>query len=163
VFGPGAHIPCLLALMRDPLTDEPCGIQRIALEHRDGRIEKVDRRMLGHAGVVKIWPAGLTLVVGEGLETTLAAATRITHEDALLSPAWAALSSRKLRDLPVIPGVERLVLLVDHDANGEGQAAAAHVAAVWRTAGREVLCLMPPVPDTDFNDLILQESSHVTA
>ena len=58
VFGSGTHLPCLIALMRDPLTDEPVGIQRIALEHRDGRIEKVDRRMLGRAGVVKLWPVG---------------------------------------------------------------------------------------------------------
>ena len=57
VFGPGTHLPCLIALMRDPTTDAPVGIQRIALEHRDGKIEKVDRRMLGRAGVVKLWPA----------------------------------------------------------------------------------------------------------
>jgi hypothetical protein len=50
VFGPGTHLPCLIALMRDPLTDEPLGIQRIALEHLNGRIEKIDRRMLGRAG-----------------------------------------------------------------------------------------------------------------
>src|SRR6185312_14047440 len=66
VFGPGTHLPCLIALMRDPLSDEPVGIQRIALEHRDGKIEKVERRMLGRAGVVKLWPAGTQLVVGEG-------------------------------------------------------------------------------------------------
>jgi DNA polymerase len=86
VFG-RAHLPCLIALMRDPLTDEPCGIQRTALELRDGRVEKVDRRMLGRAGVVKLWPAGTQLVAGEGLETVLAAATRIPFEDAALTPA----------------------------------------------------------------------------
>ena len=36
VFGPGTY-PCLIALMRDPLTDKPVGIQRIALEHRTAR------------------------------------------------------------------------------------------------------------------------------
>ena len=36
VFGP-LYMPCLLALMRHPLTDAVVGIQRIALEpHRDG-------------------------------------------------------------------------------------------------------------------------------
>ena len=44
---PAPICPCLIALMRDPLTDEPVGIQRIALEDRDGKIEKIDRRMLG--------------------------------------------------------------------------------------------------------------------
>jgi hypothetical protein len=86
VFGSSTY-PCLIALMRDPLTDEPVGIQRIALEQRNGRSEKVDRRMLGRAGVVKIWPAGAKLVVGEGLETVLAAATRIPYAGATLTPA----------------------------------------------------------------------------
>src|SRR5262245_55474894 len=91
VFGSSTR-PCLIALMRDPLTDAPVGIQRIALEQRNGRIEKLERRMLGHAGVVKLWPLGLQLAVGEGLETTLAAATRVVYRGAFLQPAWAAMS-----------------------------------------------------------------------
>jgi Toprim domain len=119
--------------------------------------------MLGRAGVVKPWPAGSTLVVGEGLETVLAAATRIPFEGAPLTPAWATLSSHKLRILPVIPGVERLIVLVDNDANREGQTAAAHVAAVWRAAGRTVMPLLPNTSNTDFNDLVLQGDTHAPA
>jgi hypothetical protein len=163
VFGPGTHLPCLIALMRDPITDEPIGIQRIALELRDGKVEKVDRRMLGRAGVVKIWPAGSTLVAGEGLETVLAAATRIPFADGTLIPAWATLSSGGLKALPPIPGVQRLVLLVDNDSNQEGQNAATYAANFWRRAGREVVELMPQIPDTDFNDLVLQEDGYATA
>jgi hypothetical protein len=163
VFGPGARVPCLIALMRDPLTDEPVGIQRVALEQRDGKVEKVERRMLGRAGVVKIWPAGTQLVVGEGLERTLAAATRIPYAGSPLTPAWAALSSQKLGTLPVIPGVERLILLIDNDHNQEGQTAAALVAARWRSAGRTVVPLMPEAVDTDFNDLVLKEDAHAAA
>ena len=171
VFGSTAY-PCLIALMRDPLTDEPVGIQRIALTCAghfwssqgtgpgDSKIEKIDRRMLGHAGVVKLWPAGPQLVVGEGLETVLATATRIPYTGAPLTPAWAALSSQKLKSLPVLPGVERLILLIDNDANREGQIAAAHVAACWRAAGRTVVLLMPDVVDTDFNDLVIKEDAH---
>jgi hypothetical protein len=163
VFGSGTYLPCLIALMRDPLTNEPVGIQRIALEERDGRIEKIDRRMLGSAGVVKLWPVGTQLVVGEGLETTLAAATRIPYADAPLTPAWAALSSQKLGTLPPIPGVERLILLIDNDANQEGQTAAARVAGCWRTAGRVVVPLMPEGEDSDFNDLVMKEDAHAAA
>jgi hypothetical protein len=163
VFGPGAHLPCLLALMRDPLSDEPLGIQRVALEHRDGRIEKINRRMLGRAGVVKLWPADTQLVVGEGLETVLSAATRIPYAGAPLTPAWAALSSQKLGTLPAIPGVEQLVLLIDNDGNQEGQTAAALVAARWRAAGRTVVPLMPGAVGTDFNDLVLKEDTHAAA
>ena len=35
---PGPLRPCLLALMRDPESDQPIGIQRIALELREGRV-----------------------------------------------------------------------------------------------------------------------------
>ena len=161
VFGPGAQRPCLIALMRDPLTDAPVGIQRIALEERDGQVKKIERRMLGQAGVVKLWPAGETLVVGEGLETVLAAATRIPYRGEPLIPAWAALSTAGLRALPIIPGVKRLILLSDNDENQEGQMAAAAAAARWQAAGLDVVTLTPPTPDSDFNDLVLQEDARV--
>jgi DNA polymerase len=157
VFGAGTHLPCLIALMRDPLTDEPVGIHRIALEHRNGEIEKIERRMLGRVGVVKLWSADTQLVAGEGLETVLAAATRINYAESALTPAWATLSSQKLASLPVIPSVERLILLVDHDGNGEGQAAAARCMERWTRAGRWVVRLTPKRTGADFNDLIMPE------
>ena len=88
-FGTGSFRPCLLALMRDPERDTPIGIQRIGLELRDGRVCKLDRFTLGRTGVVKLWPADAQLAVGEGLETTLAAATRIPYRGASLRPAWS--------------------------------------------------------------------------
>jgi hypothetical protein len=147
-------MPCLIALMRDPLTDEPAGIQRIALEERDGRIEKIDRRMVGHAGVVKLWPPGAHLVVGEGLETVLAAATRVTYRDNLLPPAWAVMSAGSLASFPVIPGVERLIILVDHD--DAGIAAAGQCTERWTRAGRTVIRLTPKRAGADFNDLVIE-------
>ena len=159
VFGPGTLLPCLLALMRDPLTDAPLGIQRIALQERNGRVEKADRRMLGRSGVVKLYPAGERLVVGEGIETTLAAATRVSRWGGLLQPAWSSVASGLLGRLPPIPGVERLVILVDNDVNGAGQAAALRCAERWSRAGREVVRLTPKAPGTDFNDLIMRMAS----
>ena len=161
VFGPGAQLPCLIALMRDPLTDAPLGIQRIALEERDGQVKKIERRMLGQAGVIKLWPAGETLAAGEGLETVLAAATRISCQDRPLVPAWAALSTVGLKTLPIIPGVKRLILLSDNDENQEGQMAAAAAGYRWQAAGLEVSTLTPPIPGSDFNDLVLQEDARV--
>jgi DNA polymerase len=157
VFRSGATQPCLIALMRDPLTNAPVGIQRIALELRDGKVEKVERRMLGRAGVVKIWPAGSTLVVGEGLETVLAAATRALYRGAFLQPAWAVMSRTALADLPIISDVEQLVILVDHDAPGE--AAATRSIERWNAAGRTVIRLTPNRQGADFNDLVLECSS----
>ena len=47
---------------------------------------KIDRRMLGRRGVVKLWPAGPQLVIGEGIETVLAA----RHPDPVPRRAAAA-------------------------------------------------------------------------
>ena len=48
---------------------------------------------------MKLWPAGAQLIVGEGIETVLAAATRISHRGAPLRPAWSAVSSGALGQL----------------------------------------------------------------
>jgi hypothetical protein len=97
---------------------------------------------------------GTQLIIGEGIETTLAAATRISHRGAPLRPAWSAVSAGALARLPVITGVEQLIVLVDHDHNGQGQAAAARCAERWSRAGRRVIRLKPKQPGRDFNDLI---------
>jgi Toprim domain/DNA polymerase family A/CHC2 zinc finger len=152
-FGSVRH-PCLLALMRGAVTDTPTGVQRIALT---SKAEKIERRMLGHSGVVKLWPIGTQLVIGEGLETTLAAATRVPYRGALLQPAWAAVSADLLSKLPILDGVGRLIVLVDHDA--AGQAAAACCAGRWTCAGRTVVKLTPKRTGADFNDLVPGYSS----
>jgi DNA polymerase len=156
VFGSSTR-PCLIALMRDPVTDAPVGIQRIALEHQYGRIVKLERRMLGHAGVVKLWPAGSALAIGEGLETTLAAATRVLYRGVHLQPAWAAMSSELLAKLPVLPNVKRLIVLVDHD--DPGCAAADACIDRWTRAGRTVIRLTPNRAGADFNDLVMEQAS----
>ena len=155
VFGRGVKLPCLIAVMRDPVTDQPTGIQRIALRLNSGKVEKIGRRMLGKAGVVKLWPASTQLVCGEGLETVLAAATRIPFEGRPLTPAWALLSKGMMARLPIIDAVKRLVLLVDNDANGEGQDAATCAVRAWHACGREVVPLIPDAIGTDFNDVVI--------
>jgi DNA polymerase I-like protein with 3'-5' exonuclease and polymerase domains len=149
-FGPGTRHPCLLALMRNPRTDTVSGVHRTALS---SDAQKIERRMLGRTGVAKLWPAGSQLVLGEGVETTLAAATRIHHRGAPLRPAWSALAAIPLGQFPLIPGVERLIVLVDHDP--EGKTAAACCAERWTGAGRTVVRLTPKQRGFDFNDIIL--------
>jgi DNA polymerase len=149
-FGPGARHPCLLALLHDVTTDAVTGIHRIALTP-DAR--KIERRMLGRAGAAKLWSAGPQLVIGEGIETVLAAATRIPFEEAPLRPAWALVLSDALGRLPPVTGVDRLIILVDHDDTG--MLAASTCAARWTGAGRTVIELMPDQKGADFNDLIL--------
>jgi Toprim domain/CHC2 zinc finger len=155
-FGFGVRYPCLVALRRDAISDEPVSIHRIALT-LDG--QRIERRMLGRGGVVKLYPKGQRLIVGEGIETTLAAATRISRWGSLLQPAWSAVDAGRLGSLPLIDGVERLVILVDHDLNGAGQAAALRCAERWSRAGRSVVRLTPSRPGMDFNDLVMELAS----
>jgi hypothetical protein len=112
--------------------------------------------------VVKLWPdeeVTIGLVLGEGVETTLAAATRFEHKGTLLRPAWAALTAGNMSTFPMLPGIEALTLLVDHDLpdkNGRcaGQEAAGTCASRWREAEREVTRLMLNTAGTDFNDVV---------
>ena len=64
-------------------------------------------------------------------------------------------SSEALQRLPVLEGVERLIILVDHDDAGE--LAAMLCTALWTGAGRTVVALKPEAKGTDFNDLVLAE------
>jgi DNA polymerase len=152
VFGPSTRHPCLITLMRDARGNAPIGIQRTALTPE---AKKIDRRMLGLSGVVKLWPASSSLVVGEGLETVLAAATRLDYRGEPLRPAWAALSDGALKKFPIIDGVERLIVLADNDANNAGAIAAETCKRRWLEAGRRVALLMPDRSGTDFNDIVL--------
>ena len=155
VFGVRAVHPCIIALMRDPITAKPVGIHRIGLAEEHGAVVKLDRMALGRMGVVMLWPMNGSdrLVVGEGIETTLAAATRISYQGAPLTPAWSAVAKGGLGRFPPLRGVDRLILLVDHDENGEGQRAAGLCRRIWRSAGRTAVPLIPKQRGWDFNDV----------
>lgn len=98
-------------------------------------------------GVVRLWPDDSVeqrLTIGEGIETTLAAAR--THW-----PAWACLSAGQLKTFPVLPGIEALAIVVDHDKAGIAAALAA--GGRWRAAGLEVGVLYPAKAGADWADV----------
>ena len=109
------------------------------------------------AGCVnRLWPDAAVetaLVLGEGVETTLAASTRIEHRGTLLQPAWAAGSAGNMANFPVLSGIEALTILVDNDSAGER--AGDQCRARWGAAGREVTLLKPNIAKTDFNNVVL--------
>lgn len=147
---------CIVGLMTDALTGEPKAIHRTAVTPSG---DKVGKKMLGPSGgcVIRLWPDEIVtcgLVLGEGIETTLAAATRLTVNHTRLIPAWAACSASGIAKLPVLSGIEALTILVDNDPNNVGQRAAAECSARWTEAGREVLRLIPDAIGVDFNDVV---------
>jgi hypothetical protein len=158
-FGTGKRLPCLLALYRDVESDEPAGIHRIALTPEVLAGGEVERRSLGRwprPRAVKLWPAATILYLGEGIETVLAAATRLPYRDgALMQPAWAAVSAGGISKFPVLPDVQELRLLLDHDA--EGEACAVPCRERWEVTDRKVTRLRPPKPGYDFNDVVLEK------
>jgi DNA polymerase I-like protein with 3'-5' exonuclease and polymerase domains len=158
-FGIGNRLPCLLALYQDVESDEPAGIHRIALTPEVLAGGKVERRSLGRwprPRAIKLWPATTVLYVGEGIETVLAAATRLPFRDgALMQPAWAAVSTNGISKFPVLPDVQELRLLLDYD--DAGLACAMPCRERWEAADRKVTRLRPPQPGYDFNDVVLEK------
>jgi putative DNA primase/helicase len=149
------YYPCLLALFRNVLTEQPTGIHRIALTPQ-GR--KIDRKALGikTGSAIKLWPdaeIASALVVGEGLETVLSAALAVEHNGTLLQPAWALIDAGNLESFAVIDGVEHLVILADNDQSKRGEQAAIVCATRYSEAGADVEILLPNTVGEDFNDI----------
>ncbi|RRD24771.1 virulence-associated protein E [Brucellaceae bacterium VT-16-1752] len=132
----------IVAIVTDALTADPIGWHETMLDH-DGN--KLGRRMHGNVsgGAVRLYDSDILtgLAVAEGIETAIASDMR---------PVWACLSASVLMNFPVIPGVECLTVLADHDE--AGIAAANAVGRRWHEAGREVILTMPAKYGTDFAD-----------
>jgi hypothetical protein len=159
------NIPCLVALYRDVKTDVFAGIHRIALTDdvlfAGGTVQ---RRTLGTwpaPKAIKLWPSTDRLFLGEGIETVLAAATRLSHRDKPIRPAWAAGNANNITKFPVLANIKQLTLLVDHDVKGENSANACRQN--WRSAGREVMQLRPKRAGADFNDIVLEQRQRVAS
>jgi hypothetical protein len=148
----------LVALWTDVVTAAPRAIHRRPISP-DGAAVAHWRGLGPTAGcVIRLWPneeVNQGLVLGEGVETVLAAATRVQHKATLLQPAWAAGDAGHVACFPVLPGIDSLTLLVDNDPSGTGQRAAADCAHTWTIAGREVVRLTPRVVSADFNDILI--------
>lgn len=153
----GGVWPVMVALVVHGETCSPIAIHRTFLA-RDGHGKApVDppKMMLGpcRGGVVRLGEPGDVLMVGEGIETCLAAM------QATGKPAWAALSTSGLRSLDLPRALREVIVLADGDAPGE--AAALDCARRWRSKGRSVRIARPP-SGMDFNDLLVRRNPAVT-
>jgi putative DNA primase/helicase len=110
--------------------------------------------MLGpcRGGAVRLGPANNVLMVGEGLETSLAAMQARGY------PAWAALSTSGFLTLDLPHEVRDVIVLADADVAGE--AAARGAALRWKREGRRVRIAHPP-RGLDFNDLLLGRAPNI--
>jgi hypothetical protein len=141
----------MVALFRDLVTNEPCGIHRTFLSPAGSRLEK---RMLG-----RVRGAAIKLCADDEVTTGLGVAEGIETALSVMStgwrPIWVLGSAGAIRRLPVLSGVDALTIFADHDETGVGEAAAGTCAAAWSNAGREVTIAVPNVPGEDFNDCLV--------
>lgn len=153
----GGHWPAMVAVVTNGTSGSPIAIHRTYLARDGGGKAPVEpeRLMLGpcRGGVVRLAKPGGVLMVGEGVETCLAAMQASGH------PAWAALSTSGLRSLELPTDVRDVIVLADGDVAGE--AAATNCAQRWRHQGRRV-CVARPPRGLDFNDLLVRHESIVT-
>ncbi|MBK5958372.1 hypothetical protein CCR97_09135 [Rhodoplanes elegans] len=144
----GRRVPGMVALMRDVITNEACGVHRTFLSP-DG--SKLAKRMMGRAkgAAIKLTPdedVTVALAIGEGIETSLSA-------DMLgFGPTWVAGNSGAIGTFPVLTGIEVLRILVETDDKGANPKAAEACARRWYDAGREVRLVIPRL-DGDMNNV----------
>lgn len=153
-FPSGQAGPALVALVTNITTGEPQTLHRTWIK-ADGRKADLDppRMLIGddhqkQGGAIRLWPDEAVtsgLAVGEGIETCLSLAHAFT-------PVWALIDAGNLAALPVLPGVESLLIARDRDPTGEK--AAHECAARWVAAGAAVRLTAQAA--NDIND-VLQE------
>lgn len=130
----------------------------------DGRLVSVQRvftdrslaerkKMMPPAGTVKGGAARLfepadEIGVGEGVETCIAA-----HE-LFGMPVWAALTEGGVQAFQPPPGVRRVIIYGDNDANFVGQMAAYALAKRLSLAGLTAEVVLPPDAGTDWLDAL---------
>jgi hypothetical protein len=138
--------PGMVCLLRNIITNEPCGIHRTFLDRETG--QKIDRKMLGIAkgAAIKLdshESVSSQLTIGEGIETALAARL------AGFGPAWALGSAGGIRFFPVLKEIEELTLLQENDPTSREAVNACKRR--YLAAGKPVNVVVSKVGN-DFND-----------
>jgi putative DNA primase/helicase len=152
----GGRWPALVALVTRGPDGTPLAIHRTFLAADGAGKAPIDpaKMMLGpcRGGAVRLADPTDVLMVGEGIETCLAAM------QATGLPAWAALSTSGMRSLNLPKEVRNVIVLADGDPAGE--AAARDCAWRWKREGRHVRIARPP-QGMDFNDILMGRASHI--
>ncbi|WP_345819913.1 toprim domain-containing protein [Methylobacterium fujisawaense] len=151
---PSFH-PAMVAMVTNP-DGYPTTLHRTYLTH-DGRKAAVasPRRLMpgtiAPGSAVRLFDAGSTLGIAEGIETALAAASLFGL------PVWAAVNASQLAKwLPPVEATE-IIVFGDADAAFVGQAAAYALAHRLARKDRTVTVKLPDRVGTDWNDVLLTQ------
>ncbi len=146
----GSYLPGMVALYRDIVTDEACGLHRTFFD-RQGH--KLDRRMLGRVrnAAIKLdsdEDVVTGLVIGEGIETCLSA------RQLGWSPCWALGSAGAIANFPVLGALGSVdALTIAAEPDEASSRAISQCLARWLAAGREINVIKSQLPG-DLNDLL---------
>jgi putative DNA primase/helicase len=149
------RIPVLLAAFRSIDDDAITAVHRIRLD-QPSRWPKAERRMLGivHRAAIKFDPAATTLMIGEGVETCMAARQCMATGDIERAPVWALGSVGAISFFPLLDGIKRLIILGE---TGEASVQAVRLCGRrWQHAGRRVQVLYSEI-GSDVNDALIME------
>ena len=174
----GAHLPAMLAPVVN-ISGEQTGVHMTYLRHDGGGKadlpEEFQRECRGviRGGAIRLCEHDpySELIIGEGIETTFAAAGlfgRVSRsavfaaiETGLITtqlalPCWSAVFAGGLKTLELPPDVRRIIIAADNDASGAGQRNALAAYDRWTAEGREVRIKAPPDVGDDFNDVLIK-------
>jgi putative DNA primase/helicase len=149
------RIPALLAAFESIDTNDITAVHRIRLDQPQ-RWPKADRRMLGvvQRAAVKLDRIATTIMIGEGVETCMAARQCMASGDIERAPVWALGSVGAISFFPILDGVKRLTILGE---SGEASAQAVRICGQrWQQAGRRVQVLYSEI-GSDVNDALMME------
>lgn len=142
----GLRQPAMLALMRDCITDTPVAVHRRFLTvdgRKDGKpytLGPVFGAAVKLSGTRETFVDELGhcsfLFIVEGVETGLAALALDYR------PCWACGSTGSMKRFPVLPCVDELAVLADHDSRGWGEQAASACVSRWLASGKPARGLM---------------------
>lgn len=144
----GTSWPAMVAAIRDN-REWLIGLSRTYLRYDRPGKAPVDPPKLSLGSVrgaaVHLAPAGPTLLIGEGIETTLS----VMQETDL--PGWATLGTSNMLNVD-LPAIVREVLIAA-DGDDPGRDAARRAGHRWQRLGRRVRIMQAPA-DRDWNDVL---------
>jgi hypothetical protein len=157
------RIPMLVVPFRSIDNDTITAVHRVGLDN-EGR--KIERRMLGvcRRVAIKIDPIACdTLVVGEGLESSLAARQYMAMGQIERMPVWVAGSAGGISFLPLIDNVERIFILGENNDGGANKRAVTMCRTHWSKHGRKVVVIQPEQAFDDMNDALIATINNTTS
>ena len=145
--------PCMVAGITFWPDRKIHAVHRTFLEDGKKANVKPVRMMLGGitGGAVRLAPVSRILGLAEGIETALS----VQQETG--TPFWAVLSTSNYKNLILPDTVQEIIVAADHDL--AGIKAAQEAVELWARRGLKVKIALPPIPCTDFNDLLIKECS----